>query len=469
MRILLVNPTTRNYGKGITIAAAAPLGLLSLAAVLRDDGHNIRIYDHNVENNGLKECLKFEPDLVGVTSFTGLMIRDALDLSNYFHQRDIPVVWGGIHASLMPIQTVKDENIDMVVVGEGEETIVELADAMENKRKLDAIKGLVWTKNNGSKIVENTPRPLIKDLDLLPFPAWDLIDEKKYEKTLMGWESSSSEFFSIQTSRGCPYRCGFCYNTVFNARKWRAKSADRVIEELSFLKDNYNINRVNFRDDNFVVNRKRAIKICKEIYKNQLDVEFGIDCRADLLTENFAKILKLGGCDQIYFGIESGSPRILRFINKDITLQQAMDSVNICKKLGIKSSTSFILGFPTETKTDIQLTEKFIMKLMPDRLLVKIFVPYPGCKLYDYVVNKKIFTPPDKLEGWAFDWNNADFKLSTMEPKFLKNKLRRLYMNHFMMKLPKTVINFIKNSFTQKITLHKVILSGIQNLLNGGI
>ncbi|MHA1229483.1 MAG: B12-binding domain-containing radical SAM protein [Candidatus Helarchaeota archaeon] len=468
MRILLVNPMTRNYSKGITIAAAAPLGLLSLAAILRENGHKVKIFDHNVENNGLKQHLKFEPDLVGITSFTGIMIKDALKISEIFHERGIPVVWGGIHASLLPEQTVKDPRIDIVVVGEGEETLLELANNIESNKTIEDVKGVVWKKNSNGhqKIIKNKPRDFIEDLDSLPFPAWDLIDGKKYLNTMRGWESSSSEFFSIQTSRGCPFRCAFCYNTVFNKRRWRYKSADRVVEEISFLKEKYNITRINIRDDNFVVNKKRAIEICKKIYNNKLDINFGIDCRVDLISNELARYLKFGGCDQIYFGIESGSPRMLKFIKKDINLAQAYDAIKLCKQLKIKNSASFIIGLPNETEKDVMLTEKFIFQCMPDNLLVKIFVPFPGTELYNYVVNRNQFSPPTELENWALDWMNVDFKVSELEPKILKNILRKIYMKHFIMKLPKFLFNIFVDNFKRNSSFHKIIYYGLQNIIN---
>ncbi|MHA1270894.1 MAG: B12-binding domain-containing radical SAM protein [Candidatus Helarchaeota archaeon] len=469
MRILLINPKTRDYGKGITIAAAAPLGLLSIAAVLLEAGHKVMIYDHNIENSGIKKCLEFNPELVGVSSFTGPMIKDGLKLSKIFHNNDIPVVWGGVHASLLPSQTVEDPRIDMVIVGEGEETIVDLADSLENNRELDNVKGLVWKKGdkNNYKIITNEPRPFIDDLDKLPFPAWELIDEKKYLATMMGWERSSSEFFSIQTSRGCPFRCGFCYNIIFNNRKWRCKSKNRVIEEISFLKDKYKVKRINFRDDNFVVNKNRTKSICKELYKNKFDIEFGIDCRVDLLNKELGTFLKIAGCDQIYFGIESGSPRILKFIRKDITLKQAWDAVKLCKKLKIKSSTSFIIGFPTETKMDLLMTEKFIFKLRPDSLLVKMFVPYPGSQLYNYTVNNKLFNPPNKLEDWGLDWTHIEFKLSDIDPKLLNMVMKKLYKEHFILKFPNFIINLIKNTMLNKVPIHRLIYNGLNNVLKG--
>ena len=336
MRILLVNPTTRMYGEGVAVKAQAPLALLCLAAVLREKGHKIKIFDHNVEEKGLKDCLKFDPELIGFTSFTGPMILDALRLSEVFRRRlNAPIIWGGVHASLLPAQTVSDPRVDMCCVGEGEETIVELADYFEKGRDLTEIRGLVWKKtNNGyTKIIENAPRPFIRDLDALPFPAWDLIEEKKYSATSFGIEKSSMALYSIQSSRGCPFQCGFCYNSIFNQRTWRFKSAERVIEEIQYLKEKFHMKAINFKDDNFVVNKKRAEKICQGIYRNKLDIKFAIDCRVDLLTSQLAQNLKLGGCNQIFFGVESGSPRVLRFIKKGISLGQAIDAIIICKKV----------------------------------------------------------------------------------------------------------------------------------------
>lgn len=465
MRILLINPTTRNYGKGITVQADAPLGLLSIAALLRDDGHTIKIFDRNVESDGITEFLKFQPDWVGVTSFTGPNILDALRLSEKFRsQLGVPIVWGGIHASLLPVQTVSDPRIDMCVVGEGEETIVELADAIENGRDLSNVRGVVWKKVNGdsSKIIQNEPRPFIKNLDALPFPAWDLIDEKKYRATSLGWNKSSVEFFSIQSSRGCPYQCGFCYNIVFNERRWRFKSANRVVEEITFLKDTYNVERINFRDDNFAVSQKRAERICKLIYKNQLDINFAIDCRVDLLSGALAKYLKLGGCDQIFFGIESGSTRILQFIKKGASLGQALRAIRLCKKFKIKSSASFVMGFPTETMSDLLLTRSFIFGLNPDSLLLKIFVPFPGSPLYQYVVEHGLFTPPTKLEDWGISWTTGTYKISEIEPEILNRFFKRIYLSFYTRKLPGMALSMLKSSLKDGSALPRKIYQGIR-------
>ncbi len=468
MRILLVNPTTRKYQKGLSVKAQAPMALLCLASVLRENGHTIKIFDHNVENNGINWCLKFNPELIGFTSFTGPMIRDALTLSGIFRKYlEVPIVWGGVHASLLPVQTVNDPRVDMCVVGEGEETIVELADNLERTRELNEIKGLVWKKvtNGSTKIIENAPRAFIKDLDALPFPAWDLLDAKKYQATSMGLKRSSQTLFAIQSSRGCPFQCGFCYNTIFNKRTWRFKSAERVIEELSFLKEKFKVDRVNFKDDNFVVNKKRAVKICKGIYKDKMDINFAIDCRVDLLTTPLAKYLKVAGCDQIFFGVESGSPRILRFIKKGITLDQAYKSIKICRDVKIQSTTSFVIGFPTETLEDVIQTKNFINHLKPDNLLLKIFVPYPGSFLYDYVVNNALFSPPTKLEDWAIPWTNSNYKISQVPPEILNKLNRRIISSFYLKKGPFMTLKLLKNVLSGKLLPHRLFLQIIQGAI----
>jgi len=467
MRILLINPTTRLYGQGVAVKAQAPLALLCLAAVLREHGHKIKLFDHNVEEKGLKDCLKFEPEMIGVTSFTGPMILDALRLSEIFRRRlEVPIVWGGVHASLLPAQTVSDPRVDMGIIGEGEETIVELADCIEKQGDLEQIKGLVWKKatNDSAKIIENAPRPFIRDLDALPFPAWDLIDEKKYLATSLGIEKSSMALFSIQSSRGCPFQCGFCYNNMFNQRTWRFKSADRVIEEIQFLKDKFHMKAINFRDDNFIVNKKRAEAICKGLYRNKLNVKFAIDCRVDLLTLQLARYLKLGGCNQIFFGVESGSPRILRFINKGISLTQAVNAIKICKKVKIQSSTSFVMGFPTETMDDLKLTQNFIKILNPDDLLIKIFVPFPGSALYNYSVENHLFNPPQRLEDWAISWSKVNYQISQVSPETLNRLLRRILIAFYIKKIPVNAQAFFIAILRNNISLPRLILRGIQNV-----
>jgi len=467
MRILLVNPTTRTYSKGISVKAQAPLGLLSLAAVLIEAGHKIKIFDHNVENNGIKKCVDFHPELIGLTSFTGPMIRDALTLSEIFRKHlEVPIVWGGVHASLLPVQTVSDPRVDICVVGEGEETIVELADNLERNRELNDIKGLLWknSTNGSTKIIENPPRDFIKDLDVLPFPAWDLLDEKKYQATSMGLKRSSQALYAIQSSRGCPFQCGFCYNTIFNKRSWRFKSAERVIEELSFLKEKFKVDRVNFKDDNFVVNKKRAVKICKGIYNDKMDINFAIDCRVDLLTTTLAKYLKVAGCDQIFFGVESGSPRILRLIKKGITLDQASRAIKICRDVKIQSTTSFVIGFPTETLEDVIQTKNFITHLNPDNLLLKIFVPYPGSFLYDYVVNNALFSPPTKLEDWAIPWTNSYYKISQVPPELLNKLNRKIIASFYLKKGPFMTLKVLKNILSRKLSPHRMLLKIIQGM-----
>lgn len=467
MRILLINPSTRTYRKGLSVKAQAPLGLLCLASVLREQGHKVKIFDHNVENNGIKNCKIFHPDLVGVSTFTGPMIRDALRLSEIFRELNVPILWGGVHASLLPIQTVSDHRVDMCVVGEGEETIVELADYLEKNRDISEVKGLVWkqSRNGGVKIINNAPRPFIKNLDALPFPAWDLIDRHKYMDTSLGVETSSLALYSIQSSRGCPYHCGFCYNTVFNECKWRFKSAARVLEEINFLKEKYNIKRLNFKDDNFVVNKKRTIKICKNLYRENIDVNFAIDCRVNLLSKELATYLKLGGCTRLFFGVESGSPRILRFIKKGITPRQAVNAVNLCRKTGLITSASFVIGFPTETLRDIELTQRFIYRLNPHNLLLKIFVPYPGSYLYDYVVKNNLFVPPQKLEDWALTWSTANYQLSEVPPEVLNRLANKIFLSFYSRNLPGIIVNLIKGVLMNKISIHTALHQGLQTVL----
>ncbi|MHA1277782.1 MAG: B12-binding domain-containing radical SAM protein [Candidatus Helarchaeota archaeon] len=465
MRILLVNPTTREYMKGLFIQAQAPLGILCLAAVLRENGHNVKLYDHNVQNRALQTYVKFDPELIGFTSFTGPMILDGLRLSKFFRaQLDVPIVWGGVHASLLPIQTLNNPNIDMVVIGEGERTIVDLADSVESTRDLSEVKGLIWKKRNNDsiKIMKNAPRPFIKNLDELPFPAWDLIDPQKYFKTSIGWEKASSALYALQSSRGCPFNCGFCYNIAFNKQMWRPKSAARVIEEISYLNSKFKAKQINFKDDNFIVNQERALNICRGLVQEKIDVRFHVDCRVDLFSRTLAQHLQKGGCNQIYFGVESGSPRILKFIKKGISLSQAYKAVRLTRKSGMISSTSFILGFPTETLDDIALTERFIYQLNPDNLLLKRFIPYPGSPLYTYLLQEKRFIPPSKLEDWAIQWMQLELPTSDITPDLLNHHLKRILKAYYIRKFPQFLYSMVKNAGRNHISLLRLLHWGLK-------
>ncbi|MDY6959946.1 MAG: radical SAM protein, partial [Halobacteriota archaeon] len=280
MKVLLVQPYNLDYTKASKVPTPAPFALICLASVLRENGHNVHIIDRNLQENSLEsEINKFYPDMVGITTFTGPMILDALEVARIAKDNTCaPIVWGGIHPSMLPIQTLKNSYVDVVAVGEGEQTILDLAYAIEREKSLEGINGIHY-KENG-KVRSNSPRKFVEDLDELPMPAWDMIDLSKY---------SSLQLF---TSRGCPYNCAFCYNKKFYDCKWRGRSSEKVIEEISYLKSKYKTRWFVFGDDNFTCNRKRLRKICNGLIDEGIDLYWRCESRVDHINSEMLSLMK---------------------------------------------------------------------------------------------------------------------------------------------------------------------------------
>lgn len=378
-----------------------PASLLAAATLLDKEGYDVKIIDQRVDLNwegNLKKELKKRPLLVGVTSMTGPQIIHALNISRIVKQYEIPVVWGGVHPSLLPQQTLENENIDIVVQGEGEITLLELVKALEKEKSLDGIKG-VWYKD-GTKIKSNEMRPFL-DLNELPDLPYHLVNVDDYISNFYGYKLLS--FFS---SRGCPYGCRFCYNTVYNQRKWRALTAEKTINRIASLIDRFNIEGVWFRDDNFFVDRKRVIDILEGI--KDFDIVWGTSgARIDLLStfdNNFIDLMNKSGCKFLFIGVESGSDRILKLIGKGTTVEQIINTNLKLRRLNAIQRCNFMIGLPTETIDDLSKTVSLSLKLLKDNKNAivsqfQIFTPYPGTYLFDFAV-KHGFEPPNDLEGW---------------------------------------------------------------------
>lgn len=380
-----------------------PLSLLPIANVLREEGYDAEIIDTRLED--YRKAKLDDALYVGISSITGRQIRQGLEISRWVGERypDLSIVWGGIHPTLLPEQTIENENVDMVVRGEGERTCLELAQALEGEKGLEEIKGLTYKE--GRKIKSNPGRPFL-DLDTETSDI-DYTLLKGHEE-----EYRLSETFHYTSSRGCPHRCNFCYNTKFCENTWRSKSVPKIEEELAEVVDRYHPKRINFLEDNFFVKKSRVEAICSAIIREGHDIEWTADVRAnyfDRYDRGFMETLRKSGCKELIIGAESGSPRILEAIQKDITVDQVRDAVKKSLEQGIEVFGLFMVGFPGENARDVELTMDLIdelTKMDKERVktTVSIFSPYPGTRLYDSVVKDYDFTPPGSLEAWG-EWN----------------------------------------------------------------
>ena len=395
-RILLLYPKL-----GIkTLKPQSPLALLSICPNLEKAGYEPVIIDARVEPDYEKKIEALLPGtlFVGITSMTGLQIQYALQLAEVVRRLDpdMPIVWGGIHATILPEQTLSDTRVDLVATGEGEELVVELADCLAAGGDLRTVKGIHFHDDNGEHVFTG-PRPLL-DMDRVPMPSWHLIDVSKYGE------------IGVQSGRGCPYGCRFCYNHLYNGRRWRAKNADAVLEELGLLKRKYGVDHVTFYDDNFFSNLKRVRYLAQQMIEREIDLRWSTTCRADILARaegDFIDLIKRAGVHILFVGSESGSERILKeVINKEIDLDDILGMARNTRAYKLRVHTSFMAGFPDETEAERHLTFDMMDRVKaidPDIYIttICIYTPYPGTPLYDEIVSTGLYQEPQSLEEWS--------------------------------------------------------------------
>ena len=406
MRVLLLSPPTISAIKAIVGTTGPPLGLAYLASMIREE-HDVKIVDSLAEDLSYEDVGKiikqYDPDLIGITATTSMM-PDAYKVSRIAKDinENVKIVLGGPHVTFIPERTVKEcPCVDYIVRGEGELTFKELVDTLDKGKDINKILGL--SINRDGKVKNNPPRPLIRDIDSIPIPSYDLLPMDKYQV-------DNVKFGTIMTSRGCPFDCVFCSSSLQFGKRWRGHSEDRVMEELKLLREEYGRREIEFLDDTFTLNRPRAIRIANKIKKEGLDISWTASSRVDIFRDDVAKAMKDGGCHTVYFGIESGSQKTLDFIGKRITPQQSILAVRKAKKHKLHALGAFIIGFPEEDREDIKKTIKFSKKVGVDYAQFTIATPYPGTRLWDYALSRNLIL--------TFNWR----KYTTLDPVIkLKN------------------------------------------------
>ncbi|MCP4652153.1 MAG: B12-binding domain-containing radical SAM protein [Candidatus Omnitrophica bacterium] len=406
-KVLLIYPGPK------TKLPRLPMSCIVLAAHLRQKNFQVDILDtrlDSLDNQDFSDYL-----CVGISSMSGVQLKHAVNAATSIKANypNLPLVWGGAHVSFYPEISAADDLVDYVVRGEGEESFIEVIERVIINKEFQAIDGAIFYREG--KCYSGGNREFI-DPDTLAFPAYDLVDLAKYADYIEG--------FSYETSRGCPYRCRFCYNLLFHDRKWRKKSSEKVITELKRIKNDLGARKLYFIDDNFMVSLPRVKEICAGI-KNE-GINWAAAARANYLAKydrsDFA-VLKESGCLYLQCGAESGSVTELEHIHKDITPREIIDTAKNCIDGGIMPVFSFMIGMPNETEQDRLATLDIydqIMKVSSKIEINGIFVytPYPGTSLYaealalGYQQNKTFQ-----------DWINWSFSDAKVIP-WLNRKLR---------------------------------------------
>ncbi len=440
-RILIVSPPYRLSQVGF------PLGLMYIAAVLERAGHHIEVIDMDVDNLPMDDYIRELKTRSYDYFLTGGMITcwNFIDFSCKFIKEIKPavkiVVGGGIVSST-PNSLISATAVDIGCIGEGEDTILDIIDAYENNTPLANVSGIVY--KDGDKVIETGHRPDIQNLDVLPFPAWDLFN---VEKTYIKYPSHFSflrakRSASIYTTRGCPFQCTFCYTE----KAVRQRSIANVIAEIKELKERYGVGHINISDDLFVVRKKRTIEFCEAMIKNKINVTWSATGRCNIIDPEFLKIMKAAGCDFMGLGIESGSAQVLKAIKKNQTPEQIVEAVKMVQKAGIIPGGTFILGLPPETKETVRETVNTYKAINTYRNHVNRFffaTPYPGTPLYDEMKQKNRIGDEIKFfeklseKGDAIDFViNCTNALSDQELITIKQEIEAEVFSDFMRKHP---------------------------------
>jgi magnesium-protoporphyrin IX monomethyl ester (oxidative) cyclase len=450
LKVLLIYPpfSLASYERPIV---TPPLGLAYIGAVLEEAGYKVRILDTIALNwrspikikdrihLGQKwedisdEIKRSKPDAVGISCPFSCQSRNAHKVAELVkaYDTDVPVIMGGAHPSTLPKSVLRDQNVDYVVIGEGELTMLNLLKTLSKGDSFDEIDGLAYREEG--KTVINQKMKFIEDLDSLPLPARHLLPMNEYfnAEAPHGPELMRKPYTSMITSRGCPFNCVFCSIHTVWGHKWRARSPDNVVYEIEHLIDVYRIREIHFEDDNLTLDKKRMEKICDLILDRGLDIRWFTPNGVAIWTldKNLLEKMKKSGCYKLSFGIESGCPQTLKFIKKPINLTRARQVIRWANDVGIWTHGFFVIGFPYETKEAVHETLKFAVGSDLDFASFFIATPLPGTRLLE-IVKKEGLIENDLI------WANQNVSYTTLNTKFLTsreiNSLRKeLYIQFF--------------------------------------
>ncbi len=405
MKVLLIKPHVPRIAKG----EAPPLGLGYIASSLLQDGHEVKIKDltlyksSEIEQSLKKKVERFSPDIVGITCNSNERFY-AFDIATWVKavNEEIRVVMGGSHVTILAEETLRNTSCcDIIVHGEGELTMKELCNRIENGESIRNIKGISYRNKNGH--VHTTPaRPFNTDLDALPLPARHLMEVDKYNFSLL-LPGHSQKVTTMISSRGCPFGCNFCSATILAGNRIRFRSPEKCVDEVEeIFSDHPFLDGIAFMDDHFLTNKKRATNICEEIKKRNLDFDWYCWGRVDSISRELVQVLKSAGCKVISMGVESGSPKVLKAMNKRANPKQAIDAIKTIKREGLTARGSFIYNYPGEGLIDIFKTYLLLMKsgLTPHEITVATYpIAYPATNLFEKLKKQK-YIPEN------FDWEN---------------------------------------------------------------
>ena len=435
--ILLMTTAPPENGAWILGKKLPPIGLMYVASALEKAGFEVQMLDNYLMKKPTQEVAeivaKTQPVIVGITCGSATYPRTVETAKAIKAAKpDCRIVVGGWHASYMPDSLLANPEIDYVVMGEGERAITQLATAITSGNQTQAltIPGVACRKKGN--LIKNPPQ-FIENMDEIPYPARHLLPLEVYDRTIEFLDAKPADVMSI--SRGCVFNCGFCETRKLWGNICRGFSPKRVIGEIQDLKQRYGTKGIYFINDNFTLRKEATTELCKLMIEQKLDLEWVCDTRVDLVNNELLSLMSKAGCKTIWFGVESASPRVLKRIGRNTTPEQVEAAFKLCKKNGIKTACSFMLGLPDETLADMEASLKFAKKIDPDWCQFNTFIAYPDSKLYNELLESGKYTKLDefllavKSDEYTYeqlqDLQRRFFKEFHMTPRQILKRVKR--------------------------------------------
>lgn len=382
--VLLINPPDKKskYRKYLNIRVP-PLGILYIAAVLEENGVNAGVIDCSAEDIGYSEIArrvqKADPFLVGITSTTPL-IPEALHVAEAIKGAcDAYTMLGGPHATFMHHELLRENScIDIIVKGEGEYTVLDLYYTLQSGGELQTVEGIIY--RSADRIIETRDRPLVQDLDSLPYPARHLLPSATYSVF-----DDTNSITTMICSRGCPMQCSFCASSALHGKTIRKRSPENVISEMQHIKETLDVSTIAFMDDTFTLLPDWVEKFCHTIIDQNMDIGWGCTARVDRANKDMIALMRDAGCHTLFIGVESGNQYILDRVKKGTHIDQVKKIFETAHDAGMRTIASIAIGLPGETRETVQKSIAFVKEIKASYALFSVATPYPGTEFYNTV------------------------------------------------------------------------------------
>ena len=391
MKILLIRPrdleninTRLPQSLNIRQGVLPPLGISYIASILEKAGHVVKILDviamNLISDEARAYIREFKPEITGITTMTPTLLG-ALESARIAKEEGSITVLGGPQLSIYPKETLSYPYLDYGINGEGEYVMLDLVNALEKGINVSNIKGLIYKKNND--VYVNDP-VIVEDIDSLPLPAYHLLPMERYNSIISLYPVST-----MISTRGCPYRCSYCFKQPSD-RKFRCRSPKNVVDEMEYLVRDYKVKEIMFYDDVMALRRPHIVGICEEILSRDLKIKWEAPTRVEHIDKELLKLMHKAGCIRLRYGVESGDEKILELMNKKINPRQVEEAFKLTKDAEIETFAYFMIGYAHENETTIQKTINFALKLNPDLVMFTVVTPLPHTPLYDLARNEKL-------------------------------------------------------------------------------